>query len=76
MIHGSLLNIAVDILHLKIQKEKFQSAMESNGEETLVLTVLHKSKEPVKFFGTVIGETTATLGGWRKVKISTLLLSP
>ena len=36
---------------------------ECNGEETQVLTVLHKSKEPIKFFGTVIGEMTATSGG-------------
>ena len=36
---------------------------ECNGEETQVLTVLHKSKEPTKFFGTVIGEMTATSGG-------------
>ena len=34
-----------------------------NGEETQVLTVLHETNEPIKFFGTVIGEMTATSGG-------------
>ena len=36
---------------------------ECRGIETQVLTVLHRKKEPLAFFGTVVGEQTVTAGG-------------
>ena len=36
---------------------------ECQGIETQVLTVLHRKKEPLAFFGTVVGEQTVTAGG-------------
>ena len=37
--------------------------LECGGMETQTLTILHRKKEPISFFGTVIGEQTATGGG-------------
>ena len=36
---------------------------ECAGEETQVLTILHRKREPVQCFGTIVGERTATAGG-------------
>ena len=36
---------------------------ECQGVETQVLTVLHRRKEPLAFFGTIVGEQTVTAGG-------------
>ena len=33
------------------------------GEETQVLTILHRKREPAQCFGTIVGERTATAGG-------------
>lgn len=37
--------------------------VECQGVETQTLTILHRKKEPLSFFGTVTGEQTVTAGG-------------
>ena len=44
---------------------RYYTHEEPDGEilETQTLTILHWKKEPISFFGTIIGEQTATAGG-------------
>ena len=44
---------------------RYYTHEEPDGEilETQTLTILHRKKEPISFFGTIIGEQTATAGG-------------
>eukprot|EP00913_Durusdinium_trenchii_P016912 g15900.t1 len=45
------------------QEEPDAEIPECCGMETQTLTILHRKKEPIAFFGSVIGEQTVTAGG-------------